>query len=161
MNTKKTAILAAAFLVAAGSVTAQAAPNGRAPTSTPALQGAAAYQIVNAKTGKCATIAGGILPDNNLQLVQFTCDTDASRRWTLGNWDGSSYQIVNAKTGKCATIAGGTLPDNNLPLVQFTCDTDASRRWRLGNWDGSSYQIVNAKTGKCATIAGGTLPDNN
>ncbi|MEU5533303.1 RICIN domain-containing protein [Streptomyces sp. NPDC020362] len=126
----------------------------------PRISGAS-FQIRNVQTGKCATIAGGTLPDNNLKMVQFTCDTDASRRWNLINFDGDSYQISNAKTGKCMTIAGGTLPDNNLEMVQFTCDTDPSRRYRVANWNGVSYQLVNVKTGKCATIAGGTLPDNN
>ncbi|MFB7373388.1 RICIN domain-containing protein [Streptomyces sp. NPDC056222] len=40
------------------------------------------YQIVNVQTDKCMTVAGGRSTDNNMPLVQFTCDSDASRRWT-------------------------------------------------------------------------------
>src|SRR4051812_8763593 len=39
--------------------------------------------LVNAKTGKCLTIAGGVSTDNNVESVQFDCDSDPSRRWTL------------------------------------------------------------------------------
>ncbi|MCX5149801.1 RICIN domain-containing protein [Streptomyces sp. NBC_00320] len=90
------------------------------------------FQLVNAQTGKCATVAGGVSPANNLQLVQFTCDTHPSRRWSITNRDSSgSVQLVNAQTGKCATVAGGVSRENNLPLVQFTCDRHPSRRWFL------------------------------
>jgi cytolethal distending toxin subunit A len=39
------------------------------------------FQIVNAKTGKCLTIAGGTSLANNLTAVQFDCDGDLSRTW--------------------------------------------------------------------------------
>ena len=39
--------------------------------------------LVNAKTGKCLTIAGGVSTDNNVPALQFNCDTDLSRRWTI------------------------------------------------------------------------------
>jgi hypothetical protein len=37
----------------------------------------------NVETGKCATIAGGTSTDNNVPGVQFDCDSDLSRRWTI------------------------------------------------------------------------------
>ena len=59
-------------------------------TSTAALpQHARADQIanelmlVNIKTGKCLTIAGGVSTDNNVTALQFDCDSDPSRRWTI------------------------------------------------------------------------------
>jgi cytolethal distending toxin subunit A len=119
--------------------------------------------LVNAKTGKCVTIAGGTLQDNNIRAVQFDCDSDASRRWGLNLMNGRNiYQIRNVKTGKCLTIEGGTLSNDNLRAVQFDCDNDQSRAWEIADVTGSGvYQIRNVKTGKCLTIAGGTLPDNN
>ena len=39
--------------------------------------------LVNVKTGKCLTIAGGLSTDNNVESVQFDCDSHPSRRWTL------------------------------------------------------------------------------
>jgi cytolethal distending toxin subunit A len=86
--------------------------------------------LINGKTGKCLTIAGGTSPENNLTAVQFDCDGDLSRSWHL-NSVGGTLQIQNAKTGKCLTIAGGTSPANNLEAVQFDCDDDPSRTWRL------------------------------
>ncbi|MGW2802465.1 RICIN domain-containing protein [Streptomyces sp. NPDC001269] len=35
------------------------------------------------QTSKCATVAGGRSTANNVELVQFSCDTDPSRRWSL------------------------------------------------------------------------------
>ena len=92
--------------------------------------------LINGKTGKCLTIAGGTSPANNLTAVQFDCDGDPSRTWLSRLWlvGGAFFgtQIQNAKTGKCLTIAGGTSPQNNLEAVQFDCDSDLSRAWRLG-----------------------------
>ena len=42
-----------------------------------------AFQIQNAKTHKCLTIAGGTSPQNNLEAVQFDYDSDVSRSWRL------------------------------------------------------------------------------
>jgi cytolethal distending toxin subunit A len=119
--------------------------------------------LVNDKTGKCLTIAGGETTANNVDAVQFNCDSDPSRSWMLREMDGGNdYQIRNVRTGKCLTIAGGTVSDNNVHLLQFDCDNDQSRRWIIRDVTGSGiHQIRNAKTGKCATIAGGTVSDNN
>jgi hypothetical protein len=117
--------------------------------------------LVNVKTGKCLTIAGGTLPDNNIVAVQFDCDGDPSRRWTLRETRSGIYQIRNVKTGKCLTIAGGISRDNNVKALQFDCDGDPSRTWRFDNVSGGSYQIRNVQTDKCLTIAGGTLSANN
>ena len=86
--------------------------------------------LINGKTGKCLTIAGGTSPANNLTAVQFDCDGDLSRSWRF-NPAGDAFQVQNAKTGKCLTIAGGTSPANNLTAVQFDCDGDLSRSWHF------------------------------
>jgi len=113
--------------------------------------------LINAKTGKCLTIAGGVSTDNNVTALQFDCDSDPSRRWTLKQMASSNiYQIRNVQTGKCLTIAGGVSTDNNVTALQFDCDTHPSRTWRLADVTGSGlYQIRNVQTNKCLTIAGG------
>ncbi len=40
-------------------------------------------KLVNVKTGKCLTIAGGVSTENNVTAVQFDCDNDPSRTWSL------------------------------------------------------------------------------
>ncbi len=47
------------------------------------MTGSGINQIRNVQTGKCLTIAGGTLADNNIRAVQFNCDDDLSRRWTI------------------------------------------------------------------------------
>ena len=119
--------------------------------------------LVNGKTGKCLTIAGGESTDNNVDTVQFNCDSHPSRRWVLREMGGGNvYQIRNVRTGKCLTIAGGESSANNIHALQFDCDNHPSRTWRITDVTGSGVnQISNVHTGKCVTIAGGTLPDNN
>ena len=118
--------------------------------------------LVNAKTGKCLTIAGGVSTDNNVDSVQFSCDGDPSRRWRLNETRSSIYQIKNVQTGKCLTIAGGVSTDNNVKALQFDCDNHPSRTWRINDVTGSGiHQIRNVQTGKCLTIAGGVSTDNN
>jgi cytolethal distending toxin subunit A len=41
--------------------------------------------LINVQTGKGLTIAGGggVSTENNVRALQFTCDSDPSRRWTL------------------------------------------------------------------------------
>src|SRR5229473_1463027 len=88
--------------------------------------------LVNAKTGKCLTIAGGVSTDNNVESVQFDCDSDPSRTWRISDVTGSGVnQIRNVQTNKCLTIAGGVSTDNNVPALQFNCDADPSRRWTI------------------------------
>ena len=118
--------------------------------------------LVNVKTGKCATIAGGVSTDNNIESVQFDCDSDPSRRWKLNEITDGIYQIRNVQTGKCLTIAGGVSTDNNVTALQFDCDSHPSRTWRITDVSGSGmYQLRNVQTSKCLTIAGGVSSENN
>ena len=119
--------------------------------------------LVNAKTGKCLTIAGGESTANNVDTVQFDCDNHPSRAWMLHEVGGGNiYQIRNVRTGKCLTIAGGESSANNIHALQFDCDSHPSRTWRINDVTGNGInQISNVHTGKCVTIAGGTLADNN
>jgi cytolethal distending toxin subunit A len=136
---------------------------GALPQFARAAQIANDLMLVNVKTGKCVTIAGGVSTDNNVEAVQFDCDSDPSRSWTLKEMaDGNIYQIKNVQTGKCLTIAGGVSTDNNVTALQFDCDSHPSRTWRISDVTGSGvYQIRNVQTNKCLTIAGGERPDNN
>ena len=138
-------LLAAALLIGAP-VDASRAANG-------------SETLINGKTGKCLTIAGGTSPANNLTAVQFDCDGDLSRSWHF-NPAGNAFQIQNAKTGKCLTIAGGTSPANNLEAVQFDCDSDPSRRWRYTVVDATTFRLVNVHSGLCLTVAGGGTGKN-
>src|SRR5262249_40591434 len=61
-----TAKLLAVVLLAAAPIDASRAANGT-------------RLLINGKTGKCLTIAGGTSPANNLMAVQFDCDGDLSR----------------------------------------------------------------------------------
>ena len=119
--------------------------------------------LVNARTGKCITIAGGSSTANNVESVQFDCDSDPSRRWRLNEMAGGNiYQIKNVQTGKCLTIAGGVSTDNNVHAVQFDCDSHPSRTWRINDVTGSGLnQLRNVQTNKCLTIAGGVSTANN
>ncbi|MUI14675.1 hypothetical protein GJV26_19745 [Massilia dura] len=88
--------------------------------------------LVNAKTGKCATIAGGVSTDDNVTALQFDCDDHPSRTWRISDVTGSGiHQIRNVQTNKCLTIAGGVSTANNVRTLQFQCDTDLSRRWTI------------------------------
>src|SRR5216684_2091392 len=88
--------------------------------------------LVNAQTGKCLTIAGGVSTANNVESVQFDCDSDPSRTWMLRDVSGGGVnQIRNVQTNKYLTIAGGVSTDNNVRALQFRCDADPSRRWTI------------------------------
>jgi cytolethal distending toxin subunit A len=115
--------------------------------------------LINVRTHKCLTIAGGESTANNVLALQFNCDSHPSRRWRLVRV-GSAFQIRNLQTGKCLTIAGGESTENNVRALQFDCDSHPSRRWRLVRF-GSFFQIKNVRTGKCLTIAGGESTANN
>jgi hypothetical protein len=47
------------------------------------VSGNGVNQIRNVQTSKCLTIAGGVSTDNNVKALQFDCDSDMSRRWTI------------------------------------------------------------------------------
>src|SRR5215510_14358725 len=59
--------------------------------------------LINAQTGKCLTIAGGRSTANNVDALQFNCDSDPSRTWRISVSGGGVYQISNVQTGKCLT----------------------------------------------------------
>lgn len=88
--------------------------------------------LVNAKTGKCLTIAGGVSTENNVTALQFDCDDHPSRTWRISDVTGGGlHQIRNVQTNKCLTIAGGVSTANNVEALQFNCDSDMSRHWTI------------------------------
>jgi hypothetical protein len=120
------------------------------------------YYLINMQTNRCLTIAGGRSTENNVGAVQYTCDNDASRRWTLNQVGDGIYKIANVQTGKCLTISGGRSTDNNVGALQYNCDDDPSRRWTLYQVaSGGVYKVENLQTRKCLTIAGGRSTDLN
>src|SRR5687767_12534735 len=146
------------LLLVPGAVAATAAPARASheefrPANYPVM-------VRNLQTYKCATVAGGSRTDNNWPLVQYDCDSHASRRWIFTRGPSGFWWIKNAQTAKCMTFAGGTLPDNNIQLVQYDCDTHASRLWRVVK-DGCCWRLQNSQSWKCATVAGGSRTDNN
>jgi cytolethal distending toxin subunit A len=119
--------------------------------------------LINVQTGKCLTIDGGRSTENNVEAVQYDCDGDPSRSWTISDVTSTGvYQIRNVQTGKCLTIAGGRSTENNVTALQYDCDSDPSRTWIISDVTGAGvYQIRNVQTGKCLTIAGGRSTENN
>ena len=55
----------------------------RGPADAEELGGLHHAKIGNVQTNKCLTIAGGVSTANNVTALQFNCDADPSRRWTL------------------------------------------------------------------------------
>ncbi len=87
---------------------------------------------VNTQANKCLTIAEGISTDNNVTALQFTCDSDPSRRWRIIDVGGSGvYEIKNLQTNNCLEIAGGRCVENNVEALQYACDGDLSRSWLI------------------------------
>lgn len=77
--------------------------------------------------GLCLTIAGGSKALNAI-AVQYKCDGDVSREWTLAGDPNGIFLLVNAKSGLCLTVAGASTA-LNATAVQYYCDDDWSRQW--------------------------------
>ena len=117
------------------SLSAATPPSGRVPIMnthgglclSPA--GGDIVKITNLNSGLCLAIAGGST-ERNVASVQFTCDSDPSRRWRYTAVDANSFRLVNVHSGLCLTVAGGGT-DRNTSDVQFPCDGDPSRNWQV------------------------------
>jgi len=111
-------------------------------------------RIVNAHSRLCLTVAGGIR-DLNAELVQYPCDDDPSRFWSISAIKGTPFvAIKNLNSGLCLTIAGGG-GGANTTAVQYECDDDPSRRWKMSPAPVSGFRLANAHSGLCLTVAGG------
>jgi len=68
-------------------------------------------EITNLNSGLCLTIAGGST-ERNIVSVQYTCDSDPSRRWR--------YTVVDATTFRLAQMftADSVLPSLGEELVE-------------------------------------------
>src|SRR5262249_18460967 len=98
------------------------------------LTGDGTYQIFNVGTELCLTIWGGETSQNNIPAVQYACDDDKSRSWTISDLGAGVYRIKNVRTGRCLGISDRDRPEYNLHVgepVEYKCDTDPSRRWAI------------------------------
>jgi cytolethal distending toxin subunit A len=129
------------------------------PAAAAAAPPSGRVAIVNAKSGLCLTIAGGVR-DNNAEVVQFPCDDHPSRYWSFTDLNGTDVvEVTNLNSGLCLTIAGG-VTGRNARSVQYTCDSDPSRHWRLTTVNEGTFRLVNVNSGLCLTIAGGGTDRN-
>jgi cytolethal distending toxin subunit A len=134
------------------------APTPPAPAPTPPAPPTGPVSIMNRNSHLCLSPAGGAR-DNNVEIVQFTCDGDPSRVWTFRVVENDIVQIVNANSVRCLTVAGGNKEPND-PSVQYNCDTDLSRRWQYVPVDATTFRLKNVNSQLCLTIAGGGTGNN-
>lgn len=106
----------------------------------------------NSFSALCLSPAGGDTA-TNAKIVQFTCDIDPARRWTLVPSPLGGNYLQNTKSGLCLTIAGGATTIN-ATAVQYNCDTDSSRRWTTVA-SGNAAQLKNVKSGLCLAVTNG------
>jgi cytolethal distending toxin subunit A len=113
-----------------------------------------AYKIVNGHSSKCLSPAAGST-GLNVAIVQFTCDNDKSRYWTVVKRSGS-WTLANLKSGLCLSPAGGGTGLNTV-IVQYTCDGNPARNWYVFT---PRTVVDEIGDGYCATIAGASKTPN-
>jgi hypothetical protein len=73
-------------------------------------------QLVNAHSDKCLTIAGGGVGENGV-AVQYRCDGERSRRWTVRLMAGPILGERDGRPGTIASRSGGT-DDQSQPAAR-------------------------------------------
>ena len=120
---RSAAALGAVALVAG---TLLALPAQAAPTATPAVVASPPLQLMNVGTGECLSPAGGSTAVG-ATVVQFFCDTDKARRFTLVR-TGKNFQLRDNKSSKCLTPTSDSTA-LNATIVQYFCANDPSEAW--------------------------------
>ncbi|GAA1356193.1 hypothetical protein GCM10009612_21920 [Streptomyces beijiangensis] len=115
-------------------------------------QSAVYSQLVNVKSGKCLSLAGGGSTANNTSAIQYTCGSGDEMYWAF-----DSKGLLNFKnTDKCLSTEGGGTA-NGTQVLLYTCNSSAEQGWTLY----SNGQLVNAKAQRCLSISGGGSTANN
>ncbi|MFJ8580942.1 RICIN domain-containing protein [Micromonospora sp. NPDC093277] len=108
-------------------------------------QAASWYEIINYKSGKCMSIAGGGSTANGANAILWTCNDGWEQVW---RWSGRT--LVNGKSGKCLSVSGGGSTSNGANIIQWTCNGGPEQDWYPSN----GY-LVNGKSGKVLSVSGG------
>jgi len=89
------------------------------------------WYTVEDTDGLCLSPAGGSTA-KNAPIVEYYCDADPSRHWTVTalTWSSGTYAIRNVKSNMCLSPAGGGTAEGTV-IVQYYCDGDPSRLWTL------------------------------
>lgn len=117
---------------------------------TPPASAATYYNLVNHKSGKCMSVAGGGSTANGAKIVQWTCNAKGEQLWyRVGD------QLKNRKSGKCLSVSGGGSSDNGAELVQWSCNGAFEQMWNP-----SDGLLINHKNGKVASVSGGGSTEN-
>ena len=83
--------------------------------------------MLGAISDKCLDVPGLKL-DDNLQLMQITCNGGPNQRFTMKQVSGG-VQLIAKHSSKC--VALGPHPQNGVPVVQTTCSADRNQVWSL------------------------------
>jgi hypothetical protein len=131
---------------------------GNLTTADPSTPGDGTVRLVDKASNLCLSPAGGRTELNN-PIVQYFCDADPSRLWTLQPTADSTpgdeiVQVRDMATGLCLSPAGGSLADQAV-IVEYLCDGDAARQWVLDLDSSGVYTYVgNMNSGLCLTLPG-------
>jgi hypothetical protein len=84
--------------------------------------GGDAYQLVNARTGRCLDVKGRS-DGNGAVIQQFTCHDQDNQKWRINREDGDTFSLVAAGSGKCADV------EDDGDVKQRDCDNGPGQRW--------------------------------
>jgi hypothetical protein len=86
-----------------------------------------ADMLRNVGSGLCLSPAGGGTAVGTL-VVQYYCDGQPARLWTIAANGGDQVHVVNNNSGLCLGSVDGST-GRNVALAITWCDSDASRNW--------------------------------
>ncbi|ATB33252.1 RICIN domain-containing protein [Melittangium boletus] len=110
-----------------------------------------------AASNKCVQPAGKS-PNNDVAIVQGTCDGSAAQKFQLLPYPDGSYMIRGQESGRCLDVRA-SLTDDATPVLQWNCHSGMNQRVELRPLTGGGYNLVFKHSLKCLDLNNAGLPD--
>lgn len=148
-----------ASIVAVAGLAASAVLGGAA-TASAAVPGA--FTWVNAKTGKCMAVSGGVMTGGT-PVIQWGCNGNIDQYWLEVDYSGAEIysEFRSAKDPRFCLAVPHDTTQRGVQLIIWPCGGQLGQFWdpvpvQLGS--GVRWLLHNFGTGKYAAVSGG-LPD--
>ena len=119
--------------------------------------------IRNINSGKCLDIAGNAADNltNGASLIQNTCTSSATQRFTLIATDAGYYRIVSQRSGRSLEVSGGASETQSGAKVgQWDYWSGTNQQWKPVAVSAGSYKLLARHSGQVMDVPGCDRRDN-
>ncbi|GGI43874.1 hypothetical protein GCM10008018_04300 [Paenibacillus marchantiophytorum] len=121
------------------------------PTTSPAIDTAAYYKIVDRNSGKLIDVSGASTA-NGGAIIQYTDNAGTNQQWQFVDAGSGYYKLKNRNSGKVLDVTNASQSDG-IAVIQYTDNGGNNQQWKPLNAGGGYVKLQNRNSNKLLDVS--------